>query len=100
MVQWWYFTNKSCQPANIPCEFQPESTEYSAACQLWELFLSTRSDLLGEQDDGDDDEDGDDTPDNPGTSAEDEVIKLQIVFWDMLTRIYLLNKYLAANKWC
>ncbi|XP_012684837.2 polybromo 1, like isoform X5 [Clupea harengus] len=58
--------------SNAKAYYLPESTEYSAACRLWDLFLSTRSDLLGEQDDAEEDEDGEDTPDNPGTSAEDE----------------------------
>ncbi|XP_076125032.1 polybromo 1, like isoform X1 [Alosa pseudoharengus] len=62
--------------SNAKTYYLRESTEYSAACRLWELYLSTRSDLLGEQDDGDGDEDedadADDTPENPGTSAEDE----------------------------
>lgn len=81
MCQWWWCTNKVNN--SIPWEFQPESTEYSAAGRLWELFLSTRNDLVGEQDDGDEDED-DDTPENPGTSAEDEVNKFQVLFWEML----------------
>ncbi|XP_062400614.1 polybromo 1, like isoform X3 [Sardina pilchardus] len=66
--------------SNAKTYYPRESTEYSAACRLWELYLSARSDLLGEQDDGDGDgdededadEDADDTPENPGTSAEDE----------------------------
>lgn len=105
MCQWWWYTNKvtNC----IPWEFQPDSAEYSAACRLWELFLSTRSDLLGDQDDGDDDDD-DDTPENPGTSAEDEVNKSDVIlggaqlestFWiNIWLQISFLGSHVGRKK--
>ncbi|XP_063070852.1 polybromo 1, like isoform X3 [Engraulis encrasicolus] len=78
--------------SNSKAYYPRDSSEYSAACRLWEFFLNTRSTLLGEQDDDDDgdgdgdgdgdeddedddddDEEEDDTAENPGTSAEDEM---------------------------
>ncbi|XP_030633030.1 polybromo 1, like [Chanos chanos] len=59
---------------NAKAYYQTDTPEYRAACKLWDVFVSTRSELLqgGDGEEGEEEEEGEDTLENPGTSTEEE----------------------------
>uniref|UniRef100_A0AAY4CCS3 Protein polybromo-1 n=1 Tax=Denticeps clupeoides TaxID=299321 RepID=A0AAY4CCS3_9TELE len=57
---------------NAKAYYSAESSEYKAACSLWDLYLTTKSSLQGDHDDAEEDEEGEDTLENPGNSTEEE----------------------------
>ncbi|KAM9482460.1 polybromo 1, like isoform 1-T2 [Clarias gariepinus] len=59
---------------NAKAYYSAESSEYRAACKLWDLFLTTKSTLLrgGDVEDDEEEEESEDA-DNPGVSTEEEM---------------------------
>ncbi|KAI5109113.1 polybromo 1, like isoform X1, partial [Silurus meridionalis] len=59
---------------NAKAYYPAESPEFRAACTLWDLFLATKSSLLGRGDaEDDEDEEESEDADNPGVSTEEEI---------------------------
>ncbi|XP_066553990.1 protein polybromo-1 isoform X5 [Amia ocellicauda] len=57
---------------NAKSYYKPDSSEYKAACRLWDLYLRTKNEFVQRGDYEEDDEDGENTQENPGTSTEEE----------------------------
>ncbi|KAJ8378965.1 hypothetical protein AAFF_G00232590 [Aldrovandia affinis] len=57
---------------NAKTYYKIESSEYKAACRLWELYQRTKNEFVQRGEYEEEDDDGDDTMENPGTSTEEE----------------------------